>query len=484
MKKIYLLGYALMASTAMFAQTTLWDGENFELNSKGDFWDRCDQTVVENPSKDGINTSDKCLKFTITGNEWNNGSAAKGLTVESFDSKRLSLMIKKDVNSNVRVEIKCNDEMKKVVAWYDGNGEWRKLYFDFSTNNANGTPTEITIYPTTDAIDNEQIVYIDNIQIEDAPKVGDVALADCSNLTGNIKLTGAWLKGECQNADGDWQKVEYNDFTTLGGKLTDGITSIDMRGTVTKNADINAMRGDRANVLIFSDDAYEANNVVANGTCANLVLNSAYAFATPENFQATSVSISRQVFSGDNTLCLPCWVSAEELSAKTIATYSDKEDKDGSVMVKFAPCQNVDANVPFVAQFDDANAKETLTFTNKGIVQTPSEMGDTFIGTYSPMSGNGKYGLNANGKFQKGGESATLKAFSAYLNLTEDSEAKSVLLSIEDETTGINAATVANNEEVKVYNLQGCLVASGKSINSLHLPAGVYVVNGKKVVVK
>ena len=133
MKKIITFGFALMASATMFGQTVLWDGENYEISSKGDFWNRCNQEVVDNPSKGGINTSDKCLNFTITGNEFDKCSAAKGLTCNAFDSKRLSLMIKKDVNSNVRVEIKCNDVIKKVVAWYDGKGEWRKLYFDFST---------------------------------------------------------------------------------------------------------------------------------------------------------------------------------------------------------------------------------------------------------------------------------------------------------------------------------------------------------------
>ena len=81
----------------------------------------------------------------------------------------MSLMIKKDKNSNVRIEIKCNDVIKKVAAWYDGNGAWQKLYFDFSTNGVEGNPTEITIFPTTDAVDGEQTIYLDNIQIEDSP---------------------------------------------------------------------------------------------------------------------------------------------------------------------------------------------------------------------------------------------------------------------------------------------------------------------------
>lgn len=487
MKKIITFSFALMASATMFAQTVLWNGENYELNSKGDFWNRCNQEVVENPSKEGINTSDKCLKFTITGNEWDKGSAAKGITCDAFDSKRLSLMIKKEANSNVRVEIRCNDVMKKVVAWYDGAGEWRKLYFDFSTNEVEGTPTEITIYPTTDNVDGEQVVYIDNIQIEDAPKVGDALLGSISDgsLSGNIKLTGAWLKGECQNADGDWLKVEYNDFATLAGKLKDGITSIDMRGTTTKNVDVNAMRGDHSNVLIFADEAYDADNIVANGNCAKLVLTNTQPFATPEDFNAANVSITRQVYAGNNTLCLPFYVSMEDLGAQAIATYTGNEEKNGSTIINFDKKSHVDANIPFIAQFDGANAKETLTFTNKGVVNTPSEMGNPFTGTYTPGSATGKYGLNANGLFQKGGDNAKINAFSAYLILTEAQEAKPILLAIGGETTGINAATIANgNETVKVYNLQGRLVATAKSLNDLHLANGVYIVNNKKVIVK
>lgn len=486
MKKIITFSFALMASATMFGQTVLWNGENYDINSKGDFWDRCNQEVVENPSKDGINTSDKCLKFTITGNEWDKGSAAKGLTCGAFDSKRLSLMIKKDVNSNVRVEIKCNDVIKKVAAWYDGAGEWRKLYFDFSTNNAEGTPTEITIYPTTDNVDGEQVVYIDNIQIEDAPKVGDALLGSISDgsLDGNIKLTGAWLKGECQNADGDWKKVEYNDFATLAGKLNGGITSIDMRGTTTKDVDVNAMRGDHSNVLVFADEAYDADNIVAKGNCAKLVLTNDQSFATPEDFKAANVSITRPVFAGKNTMYLPFWVSKEDLGANTIATYVDNEEKDGNTIINFEKKDAVDANVPFIAQFD-ADSNEPLTFTDKGVVNTPAELGNPFTGTYTPGSATDKYGLNAEGYFQKGGANAKINAFSAYLTLTEAQEAKPILLAIGTETTGINAATIANgNETVKVYNLQGRLVATAKSLNDLHLASGVYIVNNKKVIVK
>lgn len=486
MKKIITFSFALMASATMFGQTVLWNGENYDISSKGDFWDRCNQEVVENPSKDGINTSDKCLKFTITGNEWNNGSAAKGLTCDAFDSKRLSLMIKKNVNSNVRVEIKCNDDMKKVVAWYDGTGEWRKLYFDFSTNNAEGTPTEITIYPTTDNVDGEQDVYIDNIQIEDAPKVGEDLLGSISDgsLGGNIKLTGAWLKGECLNADGDWKKVEYNDFATLAGKLNDGITSIDMRRTTTKDVDVNGMRGDHSNVLVFADEAYSANNVVNNGKCANLVLDETKAFASPENFNAENVSITRPVYAGYNSMCLPFWVNKEDMKANNLLTYKENVEEDYQVKINFETKDAIDANVPFIAELG-SDATEPLTFKNKVIVNTPASLGNTFLGTMAPMSGEGKYGLGTDNQFHKGGEKAHINAFHAYLEMPESQSAKAFVLAIDGETTGISAITNnGKSEAVKVYNLQGCQVATATSTKDLNLPAGIYIINNKKVVVK
>lgn len=486
MKKIITFSFALMASATMFGQTVLWNGENYDISSEGDFWDRCNQEVVENPSKDGINTSDKCLKFTITGNEWNNGSAAKGLTCDAFDSKRLSLMIKKNVNSNVRVEIKCNDDMKKVVAWYDGTGEWRKLYFDFSTNNAEGTPTEITIYPTTDNVDGEQDVYIDNIQIEDAPKVGEDLLGSISDgsLGGNIKLTGAWLKGECLNADGDWKKVEYNDFATLAGKLNDGITSIDMRRTTTKDVDVNGMRGDHSNVLVFADEAYSANNVVNNGKCANLVLDETKAFASPENFNAENVSITRPVYAGYNSMCLPFWVNKEDMKANNLLTYKENVEEDYQVKINFETKDAIDANVPFIAELG-SDATEPLTFKNKGIVNTPASLGNTFLGTMAPMSGEGKYGLGTDNQFHKGGEKAHINAFHAYLEMPESQSAKAFVLAIDGETTGISAITNnGKSEAVKVYNLQGCQVATATSTKDLNLPAGIYIINNKKVVVK
>lgn len=492
MKKIFTFSFALMASATMFAQTTLWDGEKREIGTQGGLWADGSPTVVENPEKDGINTSDKCLKFTMTQDskvvkipfrEW--------ITPSMDGSKRISLMIKKPQNENVQIEISdptngSDGYWKKTASYYSGDGKWQKIVFDFSTNGDFDYPGIMTITAQTGDVTEEQNVYIDNVEIEPATKINGELLANIQDgsLNGKIALSGAWMKGECQNADGDWQKVEYNDFATLAGKLNAGITSIDMRGTTTKNVDVNAMRGEHSNVLVFADEAYSANNVVNNGKCANLVLDETKAFASPEDFNAEKVSITRRVYAGYNSMCLPFWVNKEDMKANNLLTYKEKVEEDNQVKINFETKDAIDANVPFIAELS-SDSNEPLTFTNKGIVNTPASLGNTFLGTMAPMSGEGKYGLGKDNQFHKGGEKAHINAFHAYLEMPESQSAKAFVLAIDGETTGISSiASESKGEAVKVYNLQGCQVATATSAEDLNLPAGIYIINNKKVVVK
>ena len=120
------------------------------------------------------------------------------------------------------------------------------------------------------------------------------------------------------------------------------------------------------------------------------------------------------------------------------------------------------------------------------MVSTNNALGTTFIGTYTPGSATGKYGLTTNNTFQKGGNRATTKAFRAYLVLPENSEAKTLSLDFTDgETTGIESTTASfGNKGVKVYSLQGNLIATASSMSELHLNNGIYIINNKKVIIK
>ena len=505
MKKVFTLCVAIMASAATFAQTTLWNGEDKKLGTDAiGFWNDGNPEVVANPETDGINTSEKCLKFIMT-----NGNKVVKLPFRDWTkpslqgSTRVSLMIKKSQAGNIQVELSdptdgTTNYWKKVVASYSEAGIWQKVVFDYSTNGSFDYPGIMTITAQTGNVEGEQEVYIDNIVIEPATKVNGKLLSEIkdNSLEGVITLEGAWMKGECQNAnDNNLQKVEYNDFITLAKKLSDKPANIDMRGCIVKDADINAMRGDKNNnILVYADEAYVADNVIYKTdnkekplVCANLVLDENKSYMVNEDFNAEKVTLKRPVKSGNNTMCLPFWVSKEDMNAEYIAKFKpivDNQEVNKSV-VTFVKVDHVDANVPFIANYNEPVTE--FTFTNKGVVNTNNGLGYPFVGTYTPGSATGKYGLTNKNTFQKGGTNATTKAFRAYLDLSGDNAgAKTLSLGFTDgETTGIESTTASfGNKGVKVYSLQGNLIATASSMSELHLSNGIYIINNKKVIIK
>ena len=417
-----------------------------------------------------------------------------------FASKRLSLKIKKDDNSNVKVELTCKNgddkAFKKVAAWYDGAGEWRTIYFDFSTNGEFDKPYEIAIYPTTDNFEGSKEVYIDDIRIEALPKVDDMNLADVADgsLAGNIKLAGAWLKGECHNVEGDWVKVVYNDFEKINAKLSDAVTSVDMRGTVTKDVDV-ALLFKNPNTIVYADEAYDHANVVAkqNFTNANneevtdlyaakgLELIDANAFSCPYAFTAANVKLTRNVREGINSFVLPFYAGADELGADALATFKEAD----ASKVSFTKADHAVANEPFitVGLKDAADNKVFNFFGNQKYVEvTPTSFEKAFKGVYAHRSAENLYGIDAAGKLHKGGAKATINAFHAYY-LPADGSAAPAKISFDGEAAGIDAvSTTSTSANGAVYDLSGRRVAA--NLAAAKLAKGIYVVNGKKVAVK
>ena len=57
-----------------------------------------------------------------------------------------------------------------------------------------------------------------------------------NSLTGSVKVTGSLMRGDCQNANGDWFKVDFDDFALLKDKLAADATELDLRGIILKDA--------------------------------------------------------------------------------------------------------------------------------------------------------------------------------------------------------------------------------------------------------
>ena len=140
----------------------------------------------------------------------------------------------------------------------------------------------------------------------------------------------------------------------------------------------------------------------------------------------------------------------------------------------FTYADHAEANVPFLATAVDAD-KEKLYFTDKGVVNTPVSLGTTFVGVYAPRNAEDLYGINGEGKLQKGGSTATINSFRAYLTTVSGAEAREI--TFENETTGLtDVSSKTSDGRGECFNLAGQRVAQPTK--------GLYIVNGRKVVIK
>lgn len=280
---------------SMAQGTMLWDGEAYTIGSRGGCWNDGSPSVVANPDKEGVNTSDKCLMFTMT-------NSSKTVKIPFRDwiqpamngSKRVSLMIRKQQNENVKIELSnptsgASGYWENVATWYSGSGEWEKLVFDFSANAPFDNPGVISITAQTASVSGSQTVYIDNVMLEGATLVNGMRLTDIAagELTGALQLTGSWASGQCSNANdnNNWQALTFDDFGVLATKLSVKTTSVDMREASVKNSR-NVFAAVNPNILIFVRKSLDdvSNFINPKGTTRAYVpeLPQQYTYFTPQ----------------------------------------------------------------------------------------------------------------------------------------------------------------------------------------------------------
>ncbi len=484
MKKQLLTLFLMLAAITASAQIVLWNGDDKETGTDGGFWNRADPTVIE----DGSN---KCLKATLKANPggWDQEHHNIALPVGDADFKglrRLTFRMKMEDKHNVMVQLEGKDGAYNVkrIFWYDTPGEWQTMVYEYSVGPDEDKITDtsnnvIAIWPYEETADGEgKTIYIDDIQLE-GPMLKDGAairtLADGSLTSKQVEITGSLSKGKYQCTwDGDWHTVDYDDYSLLLSKMSADVCFLNLTGATVTDGDGPQLRTKNPNLLILSPtDFFDTGNVIRwdgeKNMTPKMVLDESFPFYTPIDFTATAVQVTRSIKAGINTMCLPFYVGQAEISTNCkIATYTSST----ADAVNFTTADHADANVPFLATAVDAAATE-LNFTDKGVVNTPESFSEPFIGIYVPQSAEGKYGINNDGKFQKGASDATVKSFHALMT-TIPAEARSI--TIDGISTGINNISVKNPIQ-NIYNLNGVRV--DKVGNK-----GLYIINGKKVIVK
>ena len=191
-----------------------------------------------------------------------------------------------------------------------------------------------------------------------------------------------------------------------------------------------------------------------------------------------NVTLNREFSAGWNTVCVPFAISnVTEFFGDGAHAYAFN-NYDGNI--QFATVDALAAGTPYLvyveSAFSEKDVEDAVVTTD---ISNVTKNGVTFTGTYAPMgtgSLNGKFGVSKDNRIAKGNANTTMKGFRAYFDGSITTGAR---IAIIDEATGITrvyAPADIFGDNDRVYNMSGQKVENAKK--------GVYIVNGRKVVVK
>lgn len=222
----------------------------------------------------------------------------------------------------------------------------------------------------------------------------------------------------------------------------------------------------------------------ADNTAYKLVLTDKQDFYAPSAFTAQTVIYSRANTAGYNSVCLPFAISAADFGSE--ARLEQFTSTDGQSVSLTSTTDENAAGQPCFVYCPETQTEWTLTKQNAYIVAEPIEASDgnaVLHGSFTNAAiGAGQYKLTADGTaFGATTAQGKITAFRTYLTPATTVGAAALLQALHDgaEVTGVNTAVqpAGVNQPAAVYDL------TGRRLQRITRP-GIYIVNGKKTVVR
>lgn len=197
----------------------------------------------------------------------------------------------------------------------------------------------------------------------------------------------------------------------------------------------------------------------------------------------------RSTTSGDyGTICLPYAVAAEDMAGAEFFCIAGKVMKDGEPQsIVLEQVTTLEAGVPYI--FSATSDKLIAAYSGKAVAV--AEEANGLIGSFEGQDvAEGMYLISAQNKVQLCGKGCKISGNRAYIDMNKVPEhsgevgVNQRLISFED-ATGISE-TIVEGGLADVYTLSGVEIRHqvNESEATQGLPQGIYIVNGKKVVVK
>lgn len=196
-----------------------------------------------------------------------------------------------------------------------------------------------------------------------------------------------------------------------------------------------------------------------------------------------NVTLKRNIKDGYNTVVLPFDLTAEQTAdvfgtGAEVYTYSETAEGENST-ITFAKKDEatIAANVPVLVKATAGATEKTINgvMTSAAGVQNVAGTNFDFVGSYSASTAlvAGDYFFN-NAKLYKSNGDNTMKGFRAYLKAKTTGSVKLIIEGLETGIEAINGQAEATDGAI--YNVAGQRVQ--KAVK------GLYIINGKKVMVK
>lgn len=373
---------------------------------------------------------------------------------------------------------------------FNGNtGELLRAYYLTDDNMQSGI-YPIHIKGTVMAIDgNDDIKPVESssyVVIGDSPLKTE-AIPDLSSLTGYIP---SWVINNINS--------EINSNSAFVGLNLSGATSF---GSTIETANKNALF--YVNTEADVTDVFTNGNVVRTGdnnySCPSLTLTDGeYNFHALYNMQGGSVKYDLLLESNVyTTLCLPFALSDEQvakLKDKSVTIEKLSAYDVNKAELTFTEVYSTEANMPYLIKCNDSYAPFVELTINE--IVSSSQMNDVTANnvkmegvfcTEEPTSDETHkiYVFDgATDRFIPAENGEKVSPFRAYIKVPAENAPSSLgIFHYNDEFVGINDVHIKETKGQCIYDVLGRKV-SDNATSTKDLDAGIYIINGKKVLVK
>lgn len=367
-------------------------------------------------------------------------------------------------------------------------GEWKHVILDVSDATSYNSYIKFKV-GTAGAIDNPDIL-VDNVYLT-KPSATDIIVSPTADKNGFISIKGtinadnvAKLK-ELEGTAFDLSKVTRDGVTTVEFKNPNAI--IQVAGTVDGQVAVpTADWGDTKNIVVQRNDGYYFPAKQLE------ITDKAPVFTTYFISGQVGFKYTRQLAANtSNTVYLPSGASASV--PEGCKAYEMVQGDDANT-IKLNEVNALAEKTPYIV-YNGNTEEATLVAEQKAgdvIFQKTNESSKTIgnltaNGTYQYFNGDGtQYGLQAstgNTLKLKKIDGGTICPFRVYFTVAQGADAKAISFDFGN-TTGINEVNATDAAKAaNIYSIDGKLVKANAT-STEGLAKGIYIINGKKYIVK